>query len=79
MPEEKKWEDVSFIALPSEKTAEINYWEAGKLKQERVEFERLNLENTRILPSALLLFRGLRTTCTLDERGVLTCKVEVPI
>jgi hypothetical protein len=75
----KEWKEVAYIALPSEKTAQINYWEAGKLKEEKVQFKRLNLENVRIVPSALLLFRGISPTCTLDERDILTCKVEVPI
>jgi hypothetical protein len=73
MPEEKKWEEVDYIVIPSEKTAEISYWKEGKLKDERVHFERLNLEDVRIIPRVMLYFFP-SATCTLDERGILTCR-----
>jgi hypothetical protein len=79
MPEVKKWKDVAYIALRSEKTAEVSYWEEEKLKGEKIELEHLNLENVgvKVMPIILLHFLGT-TTCTLDEKGVLTCRREVP-
>jgi len=84
MPEVKKWKNVQYLSLSwyEPNVAKFTFFVAeGKPEEERVEFQRLELhsvEGVYYEPERLVhvFFKYPYPSCTLDEKGVLTCKSE---